>query len=175
MSVLTDEDADISGIATRKIEGALRWFDHVKGYGFIAPKNGSGDVMIHHEVLREFGQNRIKSGALVTCEIMESPKGFLATKILKVLDQADNAADDMLKENERSKPIDRSELTVAIVRWYDERKGYGFCITHDDEGDVMLSRYILRQCGLRALFPGDKIYVRVSLTDKGRLADYVSF
>ncbi len=179
MSVLTDESAEVSAIATQKIEGALRWFDHIKGYGFITPKHGEKDIMLYHEVLREYGQSRIKSGSLVTCEVMESPKGFMATKILKILEHADETAQEFVNEHQHDHhhevKLDKDQLTVAIVKWYDERKGYGFCIAHDDSGDIMLSRHILRRYGLRALFPGDKIYVRVTDTEKGRLADYVEF
>lgn len=37
------------------IEGVVKWFDPVKGYGFIVPNDGGVDVLVHHSTLRRGG------------------------------------------------------------------------------------------------------------------------
>ena len=181
MSIVSEEEMDIPTIQTKKIEGALRWFDHVRGYGFIVPNGGGDDVLLHNEVLRDFGQtSRLKPGAVLSCEIMKSPKGLMATKILKVLDNIGSVAEMLVHDSEYtleqiSRPLDETTLKVAIVKWYDERKGYGFSITHEDDSDVMLSRQILRKCGIRSVYPGDKIRIALDNTPRGLIASYIEY
>lgn len=181
MSIVSEEEMDTLTIQTKKIEGALRWFDHVRGYGFIVPNGGGDDILLHNEVLRDFGQGaRLKPGSVLSCEIMKSPKGLMATKILKVLDSVGHLAEDFSHDSQHlseqiQRPIDDSQFKVAIVKWYDERKGYGFSITHDDDHDVMLSRQILRRCGIRSLYPGDKIRITIDNTPRGLIASYVEY
>ncbi len=181
MSTVSEEEIDTLKIQTKKIEGALRWFDHIRGYGFIMPNGGGDDILLHNEVLRDFGQTaRLRPGAVLSCEIMKSPKGLMATKILKVLDNIGHLAEDLHNDTEHSqepaqRPTDETMLKVAIVKWYDERKGYGFSITHDNDSDVMLSRQILRKCGIRSLYPGDKVRIVIDNTPRGFIANYVEY
>ena len=180
MSVLSEDehDVEVNTLETKTIEGALRWFDHVKGYGFIIPEDGSGDILLHNDVLRSFGSKRLKPGMQISCEIMKSPKGMLATRILDVLESAQDVSHDIINENNASdlkRPEKEEDLKVAIVKWYDERKGYGFAVTHDDHGDIMLSRHILRQCGIRNILPGDKLKITTTDTDRGLLAEYAEY
>ena len=37
------------------IEGVVKWFDPVKGYGFIVPNDGGVDVLVDHSTLRRGG------------------------------------------------------------------------------------------------------------------------
>ena len=40
-----------------EIDGQVKWFDPNKGFGFVVPGNGGGDVLLHANVLRNFGQS----------------------------------------------------------------------------------------------------------------------
>lgn len=182
MSIVSGEEIETSTIQTKKIEGSLRWFDHVRGYGFIIPNGGGDDILLHNEVLRDFGQSsKLRPGTVLSCEIMKSPKGLMATKILKVLENASIESELLASSHfsdgdfKLSKPKNASSLKVAIVKWYDEKKGYGFSITHDDETDIMLSRHILRKCGIRSLYAGDKIKVEIDNTPRGLIANYIEY
>ncbi|MCA1748156.1 MAG: cold shock domain-containing protein, partial [Sphingomonadales bacterium] len=34
------------------VSGIVKWFDGTRGYGFLVPDDGGGDVLIHFSVLR---------------------------------------------------------------------------------------------------------------------------
>ena len=40
------------------VEGLVKWFDPTKGFGFVVPDSGGPDILLHANVLRNFGQSR---------------------------------------------------------------------------------------------------------------------
>jgi CspA family cold shock protein len=63
------------------IEGAVKWFEAEKGYGFIAPDGGGKDVFIHITALRRSGVTALDPGQRVTVEVVEGKKGLEADRI----------------------------------------------------------------------------------------------
>jgi cold shock protein len=55
--------------------GTVKWFNDAKGYGFIAPSDGSKDVFVHYSALDGDGFKTLAEGAQVEFEIEEGPKG----------------------------------------------------------------------------------------------------
>ena len=60
--------ADQAPIELIEVAGRIKWFDVSKGYGFIVPDDGSGDVLLHVTVLRRDGYQTACEGARVVCE-----------------------------------------------------------------------------------------------------------
>lgn len=56
------------------------------------------------------------------------------------------------------------------VKWFDTTKGYGFVVTSDDEGDVLLHGNVLRVFGFTSVAEGAEIVLRVQSTERGRQA-----
>ena len=51
-------------------EGTVKWFNPVKGFGFIAPKDGSKDVFVHITAVERAGMRSLMEGQKVSYEIV---------------------------------------------------------------------------------------------------------
>ena len=56
------------------------------------------------------------------------------------------------------------------VKWFDTTKGYGFVVTADGEGDILLHGNVLRGFGFTSVAEGAEIELRVQTTERGRQA-----
>lgn len=56
------------------------------------------------------------------------------------------------------------------VKWFDTTKGYGFVVSSDGEGDILLHGNVLRVFGFTSVAEGAEILLRVQVTDRGRQA-----
>jgi CspA family cold shock protein len=62
--------------------GTVKWFSDSKGFGFIAPNDGSKDLFAHHSEIRNDGGFRsLAEGAKVQFEIGDGSKGPQAKNI----------------------------------------------------------------------------------------------
>jgi CspA family cold shock protein len=55
--------------------GTVKWFNDAKGYGFIAPDDGSKDVFVHHSGITGEGFKSLVEGAKVEYEVRQGNKG----------------------------------------------------------------------------------------------------
>ena len=63
--------------------GKVKWFNDQKGYGFITPEDGSGDLVVHYQEIQGDGFKTLAEGQEVTFEVVESEKGPKAVKVSK--------------------------------------------------------------------------------------------
>ena len=63
------------------LEGAVKWFEPEKGYGFISPDSGGKDVFIHITALRRSGLEGLAPGQRVRVEVIDGRKGLEADSI----------------------------------------------------------------------------------------------
>ena len=61
--------------------GKVKWFNDLKGFGFIEPDGGGPDVFAHFSAIDMDGFKTLKEGARVSYEVDQGPKGLLAMKI----------------------------------------------------------------------------------------------
>ena len=66
--------------------GTVKWFNTRKGYGFIAPEDGSNDVFVHISALEAAGISALDEGQKVSYELAEN-RGKMAAADLKLLDE----------------------------------------------------------------------------------------
>jgi len=67
------------------VEGAVKWFEPEKGYGFISPDGGGKDVFIHITALRRSGVNTLEPGQRVRVDVVDGKKGLEADRITVIL------------------------------------------------------------------------------------------
>lgn len=61
--------------------GTVKWFNDAKGFGFIEPEGGGGDVFAHFTAIQMEGFRTLKQGARVAFDLVQGPKGLLAQNI----------------------------------------------------------------------------------------------
>lgn len=61
--------------------GIVKWFNNEKGYGFIAPEDGSADVFAHYSAIQSNGYRALEENQRVEFEITQGPKGPQAENI----------------------------------------------------------------------------------------------
>lgn len=62
--------------------GKVKWFDSSKGFGFIAPDDGSKDVFAHHTAIAGEGYKSLQEDQAVTYDVTEGAKGPQASNIV---------------------------------------------------------------------------------------------
>lgn len=54
--------------------GTVKWFNTQKGYGFIQPDNGGGDIFVHISAVEKSGLRSLNEGQKVTFEVQRDQK-----------------------------------------------------------------------------------------------------
>jgi CspA family cold shock protein len=68
--------------------GQVKWFNNAKGFGFILPDGGGGDLFAHYSAITMEGYKTLKAGQAVSFDIIEGPKGLHAANIVPIKDEA---------------------------------------------------------------------------------------
>ena len=71
-----------NGGGVEVVRGQIKWFNAVKGFGFVKPDDGSGDVFLHLTCLRDYGRDSVAEGTTIECEVAQRAKGKQAVRIL---------------------------------------------------------------------------------------------
>jgi cold shock protein len=64
--------------------GTVKWFNATKGFGFIAPDDGSADVFVHFSAIEGSGYRELTEGQHVQFDTTRGPKGLQASAVKPV-------------------------------------------------------------------------------------------
>ena len=62
-------------------EGTVKWFNADKGYGFIAPDDGTADVFVHHSAIQVDGFRSLQENQRVAYTAVRGQKGPQAEEV----------------------------------------------------------------------------------------------
>ncbi|MFD0908745.1 MULTISPECIES: cold-shock protein [Ruegeria] len=157
-----------------RVRGHVKWFDPAKGYGFVVSDDGGPDILLHVNVLRNFGQSSVADGAGIEIMTHRTDRGVQAVEVVSI-DPPERADSVMLADFAEMDPneIAHAPLEAARVKWFDKSKGFGFANVFGRSEDVFLHIEVLRRSGLADLQPGEALAMRVIDGKRGRMAAQV--
>lgn len=160
---------DLSGMY--QIKGHVKWFDPGKGFGFVVSESGGPDILLHVNVLRNFGQSSVADGAAIEIVTHHTERGVQAVEVVSITPQPREneplLTDIALLDDDA---VRMAPLEPARVKWFDKGKGFGFANVFGRPEDVFLHIEVLRQSGLADLQPGEALAMRVIDGKRGRMA-----
>ncbi|NNF24513.1 MAG: cold shock domain-containing protein [Rhodobacteraceae bacterium] len=161
----------------RHVSGRVKWFDPTKGFGFVVADEGGPDILLHANVLRNFGQSSVADSAGIEITVQETARGIQAVEVLRIdppvavgtSEPLDDSGEDLGEAVDLSLPQE-----PARVKWFDKAKGFGFANVFGSAEDVFLHVEVLRRSGLADLQPGEAVALRVVDGKRGRMAVQVT-
>jgi CspA family cold shock protein len=69
---------------SQSVDGAVKWFEPDKGYGFISPDGGGKDIFVHVTALRRSGVQTLGPGQRVRVDVVDGRKGLEAERVVLI-------------------------------------------------------------------------------------------
>ena len=163
------KDGDTDGVV---VSGQVKWYDAVKGYGFVVPDAGGSDVMVHASCVRSFGKVALTEGSEIKLLAASGPRGMQALKLLDVTEPeieaiASGFAEDARPTEFLGAEVESGPLQPARVKWFDKQKGFGFVKIFGNAEDVFVHMETVRRCGFQDLSSGEGMAVRTFRGPRG--------
>ncbi len=153
------------------VHGKVKWFDPAKGFGFIVGDDGGADILLHANVLRNYGQSSVADGTVITVMAQNTQRGVQAVEVLSIEPPAGTSfplgEDQGLATPEE---IAARPLEPARVKWFDKAKGFGFANVFGRPEDVFIHIEVLRMSGFADLVAGEAVCLRIIEGKRGRMA-----
>lgn len=169
------QEDTVAQVSTSPMQsGTIKWFDPKKGFGFVEADTGGPDILLHINVLLNFGRSSIADKARVDFFAQVTSRGTQVVRVTAVhppeyfygntLATTDDTADwdvDAFAD---------VPLEPARVKWFDNGKGYGFANVFGKRDDVFLHIDMIQRSGLSDLQTGEALAIGVVDGERGQLA-----
>jgi CspA family cold shock protein len=155
----------------RRVQGQVKWFDPTKGFGFVIAELGGPDILLHANVLRNFGQGSVVDGSRIDLMVQDTQRGLQAVEVISITPpHADSALPLRDMSDFTPEDIAKRAIEPARVKWFDKAKGFGFANVFGSSDDVFIHIEVLRRSGLSDLQSGEAIGLRLVDGERGRMA-----
>ncbi len=152
---------DVPAGAPVGVLGTVSWYEPTKGYGFLTPDSGDGEIFVHSSAI--VGGGVITEGQPVAFLVVEGEKGPQADHVLPLATGAGAGP---------RRDVTRPDGADGTVSWYDAGKGFGFITPDTGDQDVFVHARSLSG-DVTELVEGDRVSYRLSEGDKGLQAQGV--
>lgn len=137
------------------VTGKVKWFSQFKGYGFIEAENISEDIFLHFSIIDKSGINKLNNEDIIVCSIEKSDRGYQVINIIEII-----------YSNKQEIPNKQPEKVIAVMKWFNPVKGFGFAQMSSGE-DVFIHSNLLKKNKLDTIAHGKKIVLMVRHTNFG--------
>ena len=140
-------------------KATVKWFNPRKGFGFVAPEDGTPDAFLHISVVERAGLFELSEGAVIECEVGMGQKGPQVEAILSVTEEGAGP-----KGGEQFEP---GEVVEGSVKWFSVEKGFGFIQREGGGKDVFVHVTALERAGINVLPEGQRVRVSTRMGRRG--------
>jgi CspA family cold shock protein len=156
---------------TQIVHGRVKWFDPSKGFGFIVSDQTDTDILLHANVLRNFGQGSVADGAGIVVRVQRTQRGVQAVEVTRI-DPPEGVTFPLGEDATQLLGTDVLALPLepARVKWFDKGKGFGFANVFGRAEDVFVHAEVLRVSGFADLSAGEAVALRIVEGRRGRMA-----
>ena len=163
------------------VVATVKWFDPVKGFGFLSPADGSRDVFCHVSAVSRAGWLTLPEGATVTCEVEQGRQGPQVWRIHAV----DAPPASTGPEGGGGPPrVERghgqgergpssARRVVAAVKWFVPSKGFGFLVPDDGSPDAFCHVSVVQEAGYDTLPQGASVICMVTEGRRGPVVESI--
>lgn len=148
--------------------GKVKWFDPAKGFGFVTDDDGGSDILLHVNVLKDYGVSSVVEGAVVSVETIKTERGYQVTSLMSLLLPKEDNNEISIKTVDKDTYVKKPFLP-ARTKWYDRVKGFGFVNIFGSDDDVFIYIEVLQSCGMAEIVQGEAICVKVSNSPRGKI------
>jgi CspA family cold shock protein len=137
------------------VTAVVKWFDTVKGFGFI-DAGLEADVFLHMNTLQRAGIQGVALGDVVVCDVGAGKEGKLQVIQVHSVEAA---------QRDRT---DGGDLVPGEVLFYNPQKGFGFVRAAGFDEDIYISAALLQAAGVVQIDQGKSVRLIVGENIRGR-------
>jgi len=170
-------------VTQANVTATVKWFNGSKGFGFVAPSDGTPDAFLHISALERAGLTQVAEGTTIVCDLGQGNRGPQVVWVHEV--DTSTAVENPSSGpggpggpgggGSRRPPVDRgpAQTYEGVVKFFSPEKGFGFVAVDEGGKDVFVHIKALERSGIKSLETGQRVRVVTTQGQKGPQADSV--